>query len=53
MNDTVKYIGENEASVSVTDINDSVNGHCLVFAAENARKQNIVVNFKEFKNEKE
>lgn len=53
MHDTVKYIGENEASVSVTDINDSVNGHCLVFAAEKARKQNIVVNFKEFKNEKE
>ena len=51
MSDTVDYIGEGKASVSVTDINDSVNGHCLVFAAEKARKQVAVIDFKEFKNE--
>ncbi len=49
VHDAIEYIGEGKASVSVTDINDSVNGHCLVFAAEEARKQVKIVNFKEFK----
>ena len=51
VHDALAYIRGDGASVSVTDINDSVNGHCLVFAAEEARKNLKVVDFKEFKNE--
>lgn len=51
VHDAVAYIRGEKPSVSVTDINDSVNGHCLVFAAEEARKNVKVVDFKEFLNE--
>lgn len=49
VHDALEYVRGDGASVSVTDINDSVNGHCLVFAAEEARKNLKVVDFKEFK----
>ena len=51
VHDALAYVRGDGASISVTDINDSVNGHCLVFAAEEARKNLKVVDFKEFKNE--
>ena len=53
VHDALAYIRGDGASISVTDINDSVNGHCLVFASEKARKNLKVVNFKEYKNENE
>ena len=50
VHDLVRYLN-GEASISITDINDSVNGHCLAFASDLARKENQVINFDEFKNE--
>lgn len=50
MQDAVEYFENGTMSVSITDINDSVNGHCLVYAAEEARKENKIIDFDGFKN---
>lgn len=52
MQDMYKLLSGGEVSVSCTDINDSVNGHLLVYAAEKARKENRVVGFAELAAEK-
>lgn len=49
MHDAVEYFACGKASVSITNINDSVNGHCVVFAAEESRKNLKIVDMKEFK----
>lgn len=49
MQDAVNYFDNGTKSVSITDINDSVNGHCLVYVAEEARKENKIVDFSGFK----
>lgn len=49
MKEVTDYFADGTASVSITDIDDSVNGHCLVYAAEEARKLVKVVDFNEFK----
>lgn len=43
MYETVRYFGGEGASVSVTDINDSVNSHLVVYAAEESRKTNKII----------
>lgn len=43
MKDAVKYFRDNEESVSVTKIEDSINGHLIVYAAEKSRKENKII----------
>ncbi len=51
VHDTVAFLRGETPSISITAIDDSVNGHCLVFAAEEARKNIKVIKFKDFLNE--
>lgn len=46
--DLVRYLNGDDSSISITNINDSINGHCLVFAAEESRLKSKVVDFKNF-----
>ncbi len=43
----VKYYNGDDSSLSLTSIDDSVNGHLCVYGAEISRKENKVVNLKE------
>lgn len=43
MYEIVRYFSGEETSVSVTDINDSINGHLIVYAAEESRKTNKII----------
>lgn len=47
MKDIVRFLNGEKTSVSTTVIEDSVNSHLICYAAEKARKENIVVNIKE------
>ena len=47
MKDVVRFLSGEETSVSTTVIEDSVNSHLICYAAEKARKENIVVNIKD------
>ena len=47
MHDLVRYMHGDRSSVSITSIEDSVNGHLCVFAAEQSRKTNQIVDIKE------
>jgi len=38
MNDIIRYLNGDTSSISITTLDDSVNGHLCVFAAEKARK---------------
>ena len=43
MHDLVRYLNGDKSSISITSIEDSINGHLCVFAAEKSRKtQNFV-----------
>lgn len=42
--DFVRFLNEEDTSVAVTVIEDSVNGHLVCYAAEKARKERSVVN---------
>lgn len=44
MHDLVRFLNGEEVSISTTVISDSVNSHLIVYAAEKARKENVVVN---------
>ncbi len=44
MNDLVRYLNGDKTSISMTSIDDSVNGHLVVYAAEESRKTRKVVN---------
>lgn len=48
IHDLVRYLNGDDSSISITNINDSINGHCLVFAAETSRLNGKVVDFKDF-----
>ena len=48
MHDLCAYLNGDKSSISITSINDSVNGHLCVFAAEKARKENRLVALAEF-----
>ncbi len=43
MNELVRYLQGDNSSVSITSINDSINGHRVVFAAEKSRKTGEIV----------
>ena len=43
MRDICAYLSGDRSSVSITNINDSVNGHLLVYAADESQKQNKIV----------
>ena len=47
--DFISLLNEGVPSISTTDINDSVNGHLVVYAAEKSRKEKKVVSLDEFK----
>lgn len=47
MHDLVRYMHGDRSSVSITSIEDSVNGHLCVFAAEQSRKTCKIVDIKE------
>ena len=46
MHDLVRYMHGDRSSVSITSIEDSVNGHLCVFAAEQSRKTSQIVDIK-------
>jgi len=43
MNDLVNYFNGDRSSISITSIDDSINGHLVVYAAEKSRKTNKIV----------
>lgn len=43
MHDLLAYLNGDRSSVSITSLDDSINGHLCVFAAEKSRKENRVV----------
>lgn len=43
MHDICAYLRGDKSSISITNINDSVNGHLLVYAADESQKQNKIV----------
>ena len=50
--DLVAYLNGDNSSVSITKIEDSINGHLCVYAAETSRKEKRIVNIKkEYGNE--
>ena len=48
MKDLLKLLRGEENSLSTTDINDSVKGHLVCYAAEIARKEKRVVDLADF-----
>lgn len=46
MHDLIRYLNGDRSSVSITSIEDSINGHLTIFAAEQARKRHRVVDIK-------
>lgn len=49
MRDAVRYFSGEGASVSITKIDDSINGHLLVYAAEISRKEGKIVDIDQLK----
>lgn len=47
MNEITAYLCGDRSSVSITSIEDSVNSHLVVFAAEKSRKEKVAVNINE------
>ena len=43
MHDLIAYLNGDESSVSITKLEDSINGHLCVFAAEKSRKESVIV----------
>ena len=43
MHDLIAYLNGDESSVSITKLEDSINGHLCVYAAEKSRKENTIV----------
>ena len=42
----VRYLNGDRSSISITSIEDSVNGHLCVYGAEKSRKEDVIVDFK-------
>lgn len=51
MHDLVRYLNGDDSSISITSIEDSINGHLCVYAADKARKTNTVVDIDSSGNE--
>ena len=49
MRDAVRYFSGESDSPSITKIDDSINGHLLVYAAEISRKEGRIVSIDELK----
>ena len=49
MHDLIAYLNGDNSSVSITKIEDSINGHICVFAAEKSRKNGCIVDVDELK----
>ncbi len=49
MHDAVRFFAGEGASVSITSIDDSVNGHLIAYAAESSRREEKIVRIEEFK----
>ena len=47
MHDLIAYLNGDKSSVSITSLEDSVNGHMCVYAAEKSRKENKIVTLSE------
>lgn len=47
MRDLVRFLCNEPTSVSTTVLNDSVNSHLICYAAEKARKENVVVDLRD------
>ena len=47
MHDLVRYLNGDKSSISITSIEDSINGHLCVYAAEESRKSERFVSIKE------
>ena len=47
MKDLVRFLNGEKTSVATTVISDSVNSHLICYAADKARKENMVVNLRE------
>lgn len=47
MHDLVRYLNGDKSSISITSIEDSINGHLCVFAAEESRKTQSFVDIKD------
>ena len=47
MHELVRYMQGDTSSVSITNIDDSINGHLVVYAAEESRKTGRAVDIKE------
>ena len=43
MHDLIAYLNGDESSVSITKLEDSINGHLCVYAAEKSRKEKVIV----------
>ena len=50
MRDLIGYLNGDRSSVSITKLSDSVNGHLCIFAAEQSRKKQGVVEIATLKN---
>lgn len=44
MHDLVRYLNGDTSSISITSIEDSINGHLCIYAAEESRTTNCIVN---------
>lgn len=51
MQDLVNYLSGKSMSSSITVIEDSINGHFIVYGAEKSRKEHTVVNLRDMLNE--
>ncbi|MBO5928126.1 MAG: Gfo/Idh/MocA family oxidoreductase [Clostridia bacterium] len=52
MHDLVRYLNGEGETISLTNIEDSINGHFCVYAADESRKTGKVISFNEFMKEK-
>ena len=43
MESVINYLNGDKSSISITSLNDSINSHLVVFASEEARKQDKVI----------
>ena len=50
MKTMVAYLNGDRESVSITRIEDSINGHLCVYAADESRKQKRIVSISEYRN---
>ncbi len=49
MHDAIRFFAGEGASISITSIDDSVNGHLIAYAAEESRREEKIVRIAEFK----